>query len=209
MTVKCFFVEPTERAKRSLRRYSASAVDKCPGAHGYHNAHEPLDILERPFDKEADCWHQLPDPGIRHDDQRWPAKCEGCEYRFVPEDSWQVFDEQIYVDKATGREYSIRDPIPGMMWDAFWGPQDWSGPDGRSLVIVCPDGHQWMVDGRASNCTMPDDNVHRCWTRQGDPPLIQVGKGFGKTCAAGGGSILTPGYHGFLGTQGAAPGEFT
>jgi hypothetical protein len=66
-----------------------------------------------------------------------------------------------------------------------------------------------MIDGRASNCTMPNDNVHQCWTRQGEPPLIQVGKQFGKTCGAGGGSIQTPGYHGFLGTNGAAPGEFT
>ena len=36
-----------------------------------------------------------------------------------------------------------------------------------------------------------------------------VGKQWGTTCNAGGGSIATPRYHGFLGISGAAPGEFT
>jgi hypothetical protein len=209
MGIKCFFVEPTERAKRSLRRYSANPDLKCSGSYRYHNAHAALDEAQRPFDKEKDCWHELPDPKIPHDDPRWPVKCDACDYRFTADDNWQLFDEQIYIDKATGREYSIRDRIPGMMWDAIWMHEWARGPDGRSLVVVCPDGHKWMIDGHASNCTMPNDEAHRCWTRTGSPPALQVGKQFGKSCSAGGGSIQTPGYHGFLGTQGAAPGEFT
>lgn len=209
MGVKCFFVEPTDRARRSLRRYVGSDSGKCPSSSGYHNAHAALDVVARLFDKVDDSWPALPDPQIQHADPRWPTKCDGCDYRFVEADEWQIFDEQIYIDRATGREHSLRDHTPGMMWDAFWVGEYSRGPDGLSLMVVCPDGHGWMIDGRASNCTMPNDNEHRCWTRTGTPPLIQVAKNFGKTCAAGGGSIQTPGYHGFLGTNGAQPGEFT
>jgi len=56
-----------------------------------------------------------------------------------------------------------------------------------------------MIDSRASNCTMPDDNAHRCWVRHGRPEdgTLHVDKN-GLTCAAGGGSILAGNYHGFL-----------
>jgi hypothetical protein len=75
----------------------------------------------------------------------------------------------------------------------------WSNCDGRHLYVVCPDGHTWNVDGRASNCTMRDDREHRCWVRHGDPSSgpITVDKN-GRTCAAGAGSIDTGAYHGFL-----------
>jgi hypothetical protein len=101
-----------------------------------------------------------------------------------------------------------------MMWDAFWAGPHAQGPDGKSLVVVCPNGEQWMIDSHASNCTNPTDSgpygvAHRCWTRTGTPPLISVGKQWGKTCAAGAGSILAGNYHGFLGIQGAQPGYFT
>ena len=101
-----------------------------------------------------------------------------------------------------------------MMWDAFLAGPSMQGPDGKSLVVICPNGEQWMIDGHASNCTQRDDTgpygvAHRCWTRIGTPPLIQVGKSFGKTCSAGAGSIQAGNYHGFLGTNGAQPGYFT
>jgi hypothetical protein len=101
-----------------------------------------------------------------------------------------------------------------MMWDAFWMGEWSAGPDGLHLCVVCPNGAQWLIDGPASNCTMPEDQgpygmAHRCWNRTGVPPLVAVGKGPGKTCGAGGGSIQAGDYHGFLGSQGASPGEFT
>jgi hypothetical protein len=76
------------------------------------------------------------------------------------------------------------------------------GPDGRCLVVVCPNGCEWMIDGPASNCTMPQDrgpfsSSHRCWVRHGEPPNITVDKA-GRTCAAGAGSIQAGDYHGFL-----------
>ncbi len=102
------------------------------------------------------------------------------------------------------------------------------GADGLSVVCVVPSsGYEsgktrWRIDGYASNCTSPcrvcgvqrkdhtaslkdsghpyEDSVpeHRCWVRHGtvgEP--IHVDKN-GLTCQAGGGSIQTEGWHGFL-----------
>ena len=96
---------------------------------------------------------------------------------------------------------------PGAMWDAPWmhdhgqskGGFLLSGPnvDGLFLIVKLPNGHDWMIDGRASNCTLPKDDDHRCWCRHGTPPVLTVDK-IGKTCSAGAGSIKAGDYHGFL-----------
>lgn len=79
----------------------------------------------------------------------------------------------------------------------------------RHLIVVIPfllnkphvdpkyQRWEWDIDSRASNCTMREDNVHRCWVREGEPPIVTVGKR-GRTCAAGAGSIAVTGFHGFL-----------
>lgn len=67
-----------------------------------------------------------------------------------------------------------------------------SGP-----YVKLPDGRTWYIDSRASNCDKPGDSSHRCWVRHGEPPNLTVDK-IGNTCGAGGGSIATDGYHGFL-----------
>lgn len=209
MGVKCFMVHATERFRLTLRRYVHSDRGTCPGEMTYHNAHGPEIGIIDGVKSEDGCWsltamekqHAPP-----HEDSRWPTKCDGCDYQFTAEDEFQLFSEHIYLDDA-GKEHRLRDSTPGMMWDAEW--MNRKGPDGKCLVVICPNGHQWMIDGRASNCTMPTDTTHRCWTRVGTPPLIQVGKQWGMTCAAGAGSIQAGNYHGFLGIQGAAPGYFT
>jgi hypothetical protein len=188
-----------------------SDASNCPDR-GYHNADGPeLDVVaSEVVDGHYNDVSDLPAPP--HDDPRWPLKCDHCDYQFIAQDEFQVFVERIYVDDA-GREYSLHSPVPGMMWDAFWMPECYRGPDGRCLVVVCPNGREWMIDGQASNCTMkedfgPFDAAHRCWVRHGEPPLLIVDKA-GRTCAAGAGSIQAGDYHGFLGCNGAAPGYFT
>lgn len=74
---------------------------------------------------------------------------------------------------------------------------DWDNCPGEHLHVVCPNGRHWDIDGRASNCTLPQDRTHRCWVRHGDPPQITVDKS-GQTCSAGAGSIQIGDYHGFL-----------
>lgn len=120
------------------------------------------------------------------------------------------------VDTGEVKEHS-HDFGPGAMWYADWLvnepgtkfvrkddngndveiPQPWgNGPDGKVLMVLTPGG-SWIIDSRASNCTMPTDNEHRCWIRTGIPPLISVHKN-GLTCGAGAGSIQCGNYHGFL-----------
>jgi hypothetical protein len=100
-----------------------------------------------------------------------------CPYLFEDGDEWQVFQELLYVCKVTGEEMTLRKARIGAMWDASWYLE--KGPDGLSLVVRLPDGHDWHVDGPASN--------GGGWTRTGDAPRITVRP-----------SILTPKYHGWL-----------
>jgi hypothetical protein len=92
---------------------------------------------------------------------------------------------------------------PGAMWYAPDGSyKSRLGPDGRFLMVRLPNGDIWRVDSRASNCTRPDDDVHRCWVRHGEAPNITVDKN-GDTCGCGHsiGSGWKDGaytYHGFL-----------
>lgn len=108
--------------------------------------------------------------------------------------------EPLYRRSDTGEVVTLRDAPVGAMWDATWFNDQpaYTGPDGISLVVRTPGG-SWMVDSRCSNCTLPNDDVHKCWVRHGDPRTgeIHVDKN-GVTCAAGAGSILTGSYHGFL-----------
>lgn len=104
----------------------------------------------------------------------------------------------IYRNMATGELKEIRDLPVGALY-AFKGNDFAGGPDGLSIVCQLPEGHNWHIDSRASNCTMPTDNTHRCWIRHGTVgDKLTVDK-HGATCNAGGGSINVDGiWHGFL-----------
>lgn len=198
--VRTFWLDPTGTVRRYLRRYSLIAGShgfEC--ADGYHSAKVLLDsAVPDPGQASSDSW--------AHDDPRWPPECDkGCGYRFADDDVWQLFTWHEYTSAQRPGETFVLAPgetIPGAMWDATWWP--WKGPDGRSLCVVLPNGHEWGIDARASNCGLPDDpstppeeRKHWCWVRHGEPPDITVDKA-GPTCNAGGGSILSGDYHGFL-----------
>lgn len=188
-------LEPTSRATVGLRRYSTWDSKRDP-TH-YHSAITPIQV----------CYSRIVDDGGRlvfrhvepamppHGDPRWPTRCS-CGYQFMPDDEWQVFTRTLYRRSDTGALTTVEDAPPGAMWHAFWIPW-WGGPDGLSLMVKCPNGAEWWIDGRASNCTMKDDDVHRCWVRHGTPPKITADKQ-GLTCQAGAGSIQAGNYHGFL-----------
>ena len=163
----------------------------CP-TFGYHNAEIPLGTV--PELGAWDHWGKASD----YPDERWPTHCDGCGLAAPATVTRQVF---------THRQYNTDSwrPEPGDLYWLDWYPcvkngqcvYGWTNCDGRHLVAVCPNGREWDIDSRASNCTMPDDTLHRCWVRTGAPPLITVGKS-GLTCSAGGGSIQAGSYHGFL-----------
>lgn len=117
----------------------------------------------------------------------------------------------IFRNLATGEELTSRDlPIgalyaisedehPAVKREPFASGFPPCGHDGYSISCVCI-GHHWYIDYRASNCTMKEDKVHRCWVRHGTiGERLTVDKA-GNTCQAGGGSFFMDGqkWHGFL-----------
>lgn len=207
---QCFFMEKTGKVTIKLRRYTRGGGE-CShiSNYGYHNAELKLDGEFDDIDNNLDTL----DPGetkygITHDDPRWPTHC-ACGMKFEDDVPKQVFDEDLYRKVGTDELFTIRNAPHGAMWYAehYGKYPHYCGPDGKALIVKCWANHDWHVDGKASNCTMPDDNVHKCWVRHGDPRTgnITVDKN-GHTCQAGGGSIWvnmhgndpSKQWHGFL-----------
>lgn len=205
-----FWLEPIDRVAVGLRRHTfGSGGFTC--ADGYHSALVYTGTEDALFSDHAGAQRRTlaARPKVAHDDPRWPTECEhGCGFRFAEDDQWQEWQEQLYWRTDTGglRVLHPGAPAPdapsaepGACWDAWWMPDNWKGPDGLALMVRLPDGHDWHVDSRASNCGRPDDDLHACWVRHGDPRecRVTVDKD-GDTCSAGAGSIASPNWHGFL-----------
>lgn len=147
-------------------------------------------------------------PWDHYDPRDWPTtafptSCEACGRPFT-DPIRQIFLDSVYSRSDSGLPVILRDAPAGACWDAYWIRHDSdgrrTGPDGVSLVVRCPGGHDWMTDGPASNCDQPG-RPHKCWVRHGDPRKcdLTVDKGSpGESCNAGAGSIITPQWHGFL-----------
>lgn len=190
MTVRCFMIEPTG----IVVPYAMIHED------GQHPDHE--DVLNHHatvyFTPEPEVLDErgAMANGVDWDSIDWPTHCDMCDHEFT-EASWKSSGtKRKWTRPDTGQIFdSPREAGPGAMWDAHWMPS--KGPDGLCLVVLLPNGVDWMVDGRANNCTRPDDSEHQCWVRHGEPPNITVDKN-GNTCQAGAGSIASGTYHGFL-----------
>jgi hypothetical protein len=157
--VRCFLLEPTDRAERELRRHARSAGASCP-ATGFPYHHAARAIEDGPVT-------QAPAGAVAagewpHDGARWPRSC-ACGYRFAPEDEWQVFVTRLWRNPRTGEEYPLRDAPVGAMWYADWtGPK---GPDGHALAVMTPAG-PWLVERPTA------DGVF--YVRHGAPPDVTV-----------------------------------
>jgi len=205
MGLKVIFMEPLPLRRIFLRRYSHG--NNCPNnQYGCLSGFVPAGLPDEQFAflVDKDGYRRFPDPPkIDHGDPSWPTRCERCGREFGPDDAWQVHQEQVFRRADTGELVPGTRNFPeGAIWydeGGFYSRQGWVGPDGKTLIAKCPGGHDWCIDSRASNCTMKDDNVHRCWVRHGNPRdgTIHVDKN-GNTCAAGAGSIQTGNWHGFL-----------
>lgn len=190
---ECFWLEPTGRETRSLRRLSFHAQPPCPLREtGFHNA--AVRIADGPArltepDERGARYHRS-DPSGFELDHRWPTHCQ-CGYEFGPYDTRQINGRLIY-QRADGAWWPF-DQIPiGGMIEADWmhGLPAWCGPDGRSLMVKLPPGAEhdwWLIDGPAGNGAG--------WARTGEPPVLSVTP-----------SISTPRYHSFLGSTNAPPG---
>ncbi len=199
--IKVFWIEPTTTVACWLRRYRSGPCS-AQGNHeySYHNAMRRIEDAAAIIDANGYLDVQ---PILPRDDPRWPPACE-CGYVFDEGDNWQLFQDSIYRRPDTGDIFPLREAPVGACWDAFWISRRRKkgfmiGPDGRSLMVRLPGNHDWLIDGRCNNCTMPNDDEHKCWVRHGKPEdgTLHVDKN-GVTCAAGGGSIDTGKWHGFL-----------
>lgn len=215
MGVKTFMLEQTDRVFVYLRRYHFNINgESCQGGlHSYHNAQalvgqEKAAYETREFNNYShiirvdDAYKNIYELKYPHSHSLWPTKCDACDYEFKDSDEWQIFTQLMYA-MPNGELISIQNPPEGAMYFAWWQKNNPRYAPTGPLYATCPGGFPWNIDGRASNCTMPNDDEHRCWIRHGDPPNITVDKN-GNTCSAGGGSIEAGSYHGFL-----RNGEFT
>jgi hypothetical protein len=168
-------MDPAGYDRVALRRYVTGVGDFTCEA-GFHKAvawtGETVETLvdehgRRPLER----------PLYAADDPRWPAGCDGCDYRFTADDERQVWLEQVYARADTGELRVLHSTVhpddivpaePGAMWDAVWMPEQWRGPDGISLMVRCPRGDgsagssDWPVD-------MPSTDSGGRWARSGDP----------------------------------------
>lgn len=186
-------MEDTGTAAVWLRTYDLSDVKCSVCQYGYHQSMIRIGDVTRVIDsdeRQSFDYHQY------DDDPRWPSTAE-CGYVFDERAIRSPLLRQLY-KLPDGTITTIEDAPIGVCWDLPMFER--KGPDGRHLVVKCPiRGGHWHIDERASNCTMPDDDVHRCWVRHGRPEdrTLHVDK-MGVTCHAGAGSIQTSDWHGFL-----------
>ncbi len=195
MGIKCFWLDPTDREKRYLRRYASDS--SCPGKMGYHDAMVFLDESPEVFGKDGYWVNSGQKAKDFEGHPLWPTHCS-CGYEFQATDTRQLFSSHLYHRIDTGEEMTLREAPVGAMWDATWlhSVPSLCGSDGKSIVCRVPTNHDWQIDGQASNCTRPNE-PHKCWVRHGAPPNLTVDKK-GDTCSAGAGSIQTTTWHGFL-----------
>lgn len=200
--IKTFWCERADRAKESLRRYAH--CEGCNG-HSFHNAIVAIAEIDFPLDNGFNGDSTRP---FDHNDPRWPTKCESCDYVFQPGDEWQHNIDRLYRRGDTGELCAHHELPAGATYDAVWLRDfGYVGADGIALTVVLPDNTHWHVDSRANNCAFPNDNVHKCWSRTGDPRACNIVVGRGPPGENGGGSIQSPGYHGLLGgSNGDSPG---
>lgn len=205
--VKCFFIEPTGDVFIELYRSSGyTSKVKCTDSSygGGHFAYLPCGTgPERDAQgKQIAAGYLSPeDAGRKYGLEKYPTKCT-CGYEFTETDQYGHRRSSIYARKDDPSVRTTLQKAPdGAMYFATWYEDTPSncGLDGRALIVKAPGGHDWHVDGRASNCTKPDDRVHKCWCRHGDPATgeVTVDKN-GNTCSAGAGSLLLKNWHGFL-----------
>lgn len=201
MPFKCFMVEPT-----GLYLVEASAswpgCEKTPWKDGSHYA--VREVMQGSKAQAQAC------SATREAWVPFAAVCECCGASTGVLRPQSTSEGAFWKRADTGEtKRRIADFGIGAMWFADWYPLakvapgevarfggDWDNQYDPPLHVSTPGG-DWNIDSRASNCTLKNDRLHRCWIRHGAPPNITVDKA-GRTCSAGAGSIQAGTYHGFL-----------
>src|SRR5258708_973493 len=102
---RCFMIEPSPYARKSLRRFTYQDAGQCPANWGGHDVTFVVDpiipepqseFLGRTITREHDG------------DPRWPKSCP-CGYLFQGSDPWQANLERLFHGFPDGRLYGLRD----------------------------------------------------------------------------------------------------
>jgi len=181
--IPCFWLEPTDQAEISFRRYADQIKSACsaqrvpweghpPSVWGYHT--ERVVIEQRVRGVNDASHHPTNEEKV---DARWPSTC-ACGYAFEPSDHWQVNSFTLYESKQRPGRWTLHDAPAGAMWDAPWfkgHDGKHARPDGLYIIVRLPEG-DWLVDGPSSNAQGAG------WQRTGTPPFISATPsiGFGK-----------------------------
>jgi hypothetical protein len=176
-----FWVDETGECELSLRRFtwsSSEGIPPCTNGETFHDASVAIGRSTEIRVEDEHGGHRTTAETVEQfeGDPRWPATCALCPFEFRPEDQRQVNCEPLYRRRDTGEEYAQRRLPTGALFDSWWAPPDWRGPDGRALTVVLPDlcegasgdarGNFWNFDGPASG----DGHLTpHAWTRHGDP----------------------------------------
>ena len=196
-TIRCFLVEQIGEGYESV---IVTEEGQCIGDFNYHRSEK---IIRR-FSLGENG--KYPEDWVK--EKTGLPYCNRCgNHEFSSEAMKKVSGSKgrVWHRSDTGeRVDNLNDFGPGAMWYCTWYCRDdgifhWGmGFQPEPPLSVRTPGGDWLIDGRASNCTLPDDTIHRCWPRTGEAPHITVSKSLGNTCSAGGGSIISGDYHGFL-----------
>ena len=177
MPWKIFIIYDTPFFRREFRRYSHEKCEKTRA--GIHNVSVVIDPQVPSEGKVPTSGH--PDEEDKND-PRWPKACF-CGRPFHPEEAWQINHQPLYRGFPDNQLYALRDPgiIPGAMWDAFWLPPAYAGPDGKRWCVQLPGDTEFLVYGT-------DSEHHRQWTVTGTAPKFTVSPSINATGV----------YHGFI-----------
>jgi hypothetical protein len=201
--IECFLVEPHNTSK--IVAY-AEWGSECPGAHPEGVAvHYGRSVVAVGSKADIDIVF-----ASNHEHLWKPVdfQCARCKVIGTTIPPKSISEEVNWWCPPTGEVKRRKEDFgPGAMWFATWERWsdkegithwgfDWTNQSGPPLYVMTPGG-SWCIDQRASNCTLPNDTVHRCWVRHGEAPNITVDKQ-GRSCSAGAGSIRCGAYHGFL-----------
>jgi hypothetical protein len=116
--IKVFFIEPTNKHERCLRRYTKGSKSECAayvanqGLNSTCMASNLIDVVEA----RDPCGGTIDFP---HDDPRWPVKCRQCGKPFSADDEWIVDFWRLY-RAADGRLWTLHDAPAGACWNAHW-----------------------------------------------------------------------------------------
>jgi hypothetical protein len=116
--IKVFFLVPTDRERRWLRRFTHFKSDhKCAKTGSYCNAMFEVGEADIRYTKDGyiDMTGRDRPPTA---EPCWPKTCDACGLPFDEKDEYQLFTKQIYIRESDGFRCTLAEAPPGACWDA-------------------------------------------------------------------------------------------